>query len=86
MESGKEIIFADEYGMWMLPIFEQNCLRAYLYSSANILTPQAFVDTVMPLIIRDRATSCCNGVQNFALRVSNKEQTALLEKAIMRKN
>jgi hypothetical protein len=41
MESGDEIIFAEEAGCWMIPTDEKAWLRAYLTSLAATATPEA---------------------------------------------
>jgi len=45
MASG-ELVFADELGMWMLPIRQEPCIKAYLESAAAILEPEEYVEVV----------------------------------------
>jgi hypothetical protein len=79
MEDGEEIIFADEYGSWMIPGNEQVFLDAYISSLAEVKAPEEYAKTVIPLIKRDSYTSFCNKVYSLALKHSNKEQ----EKSLM---
>jgi hypothetical protein len=41
MERGKEIVFADEYGRWMIPGDEQEFIAAYMTSLATMATPRS---------------------------------------------
>lgn len=78
MESGEDIIFADEYGMWMLPIHEEPYIEAYIQSAAAILNPSDYLEAVLPLIKRDGYTSFCNKVYEKAKLTANKKQQSLL--------
>lgn len=56
----EDIAFADELGMWMLPIREEPCIRAYLESAASTLDPDDYVKAilrVLPRIVRKCNTS-----------------------------
>ena len=82
MDSGEEIVFADEYGSWMIPGDEKEYIRAYTTSLAKIKSPEDFSDLVIPLIRRDSYESFVNKVYNFAIKVATDEQKSYLNKAI----
>lgn len=82
IDSGEEIVFADEYGSWMIPGDEKEYIRAYITSLAKIKSPEDFSDLVIPLIRRDSYESFVNKVYNFAIKVATDEQKSYLNKAI----
>ena len=82
MDSGEEIVFADEYGSWMIPGDEKEYIRAYITSLGKIKSPEDFSDLVIPLIRRDSYESFVNKVCNFAIKVATDEQKSYLNKAI----
>lgn len=85
MDSGEEIVFADEYGSWMIPGDEKEYIRAYITSLAKIKSPEDFSDLVIPLIRRDSYESFANKVYNFAIKVATDGQKSYLNKAIKSK-
>ncbi len=86
MEYGEEIIFADEYGSWMIPGNEPEFLDAYISSLAAVETPEEYTTVVIPLLKRDSYTSFCNKVYSLAVKHSNKEQENALKVAIKEQN
>lgn len=82
IDSGEEIVFADEYGSWMIPGDEKEYIRAYITSLAKIKSPEDFSDLVIPLIRRDSYESFVNKVYNFAIKVATDEKKSYLNKAI----
>ena len=84
MESGEEIVFADEIGSWMIPGDEKQFISAYLRSLAATATPEAFAVVALPLIRRDSRQSFASEVYQSAVRVATKEQRAYLEAEIGR--
>jgi hypothetical protein len=86
MEHGDEIIFADEYGSWMIPGNEEDFLDAYISSLAEVETAEGYASIVIPLIKRDSHSSFCNKVYSIAVKYSNKEQKKSLAKAIKEQN
>jgi hypothetical protein len=82
MEYGEEIIFADEYGSWMIPGNEKEFLDSYISSLAEIKTPKEYAQIVLPLIKRDSHMSFCNKVYSVVVRHSNKEQNKYLKSQI----
>jgi len=55
-----EIIFADEYGTWMIPADEKVFIRAYLRSLSAVSTPEGFAKAAIPLLERDSYESLHN--------------------------
>lgn len=53
MVGGDEIIFADEYGTWMIPGDEKTFIQVYLHSLSIMATPDEFTEVVIPLLDRD---------------------------------
>jgi hypothetical protein len=86
MEYGDEIIFADEYGSWMIPGKEEDFLDAYISSLAVVETAEEYTKTVIPLIKRDSQSSFCNKVYSLAVKHSSKEQKKSLAEAIKEQN
>lgn len=86
MESGEEIVFAEELGSWMIPGNSQQFIANYLTSLAAISTPEAFTEQVIPLLQRDRLNSFADQVYPTALKVGNAKQTAHLKAEIKRQN
>lgn len=86
MESGDEIVFADEYGSWMISGDEKKCIKAYISSLAATASPEEFAAATAPLIKRDSRQSFFAEAYAVALRVANKEQLALLLDEIKRQN
>jgi hypothetical protein len=86
MENGEEIVFADEYGSWMITADEKNCIAAYLTSLSAIASPEAYTETALRLIRRDGLQSFSGKVYESAVRVATEEQTASLKAEIERQN
>ena len=82
----EEIVFADEAGMWMLPIREEPCIKAYLESAAVILEPEEYVNAVLPIIYYDSHSSFINKAYETAQHLANKTQRALLDEKINQLN
>lgn len=86
MEDGEEIIFAHEYGSWMIPGNEKEYLNSYLLSLAKVKTSEDYTNIVVPLVKRDSYMSCYNKVYLTAVRHGNKEQKKYLKDEIKRQN
>jgi hypothetical protein len=87
MEDGEEIIFADEYGSWMIPGDEKEWLNAYLSSLAKVeVSPEEYVNIVVPLIKRDSYSSFCSKVYELAMKHCNEIQEKFLMEAIKAQN
>jgi hypothetical protein len=74
MESGDEIVFAEELGSWMIPGDEKQYVAAYLRSLAAITSPEGFVAVALPLIRRDSGHSFVSEAYRSAIRVTTKAQ------------
>lgn len=86
MENGEEIVFADEYGSWMITADEKKCIAAYLTSLSVIANPEAYTKTALRLIRRDGLQSFSDKVYESAVRVATEEQRAYLKAEIERRN
>jgi hypothetical protein len=84
VDRGEEIVFADELGMWMLPINEEPCINAYFKSAAAIYEPDKYVKAVLPLIRTDGYSSFKNKAYEKAKRAASKSQKLLLDSEIIR--
>lgn len=84
MESGDEIVFAEELGSWMIPTDERQAIAAYLTSLAATATPKAFTAVALPLIRRDSRQSFADQVYTAATAVASAAQKAHLEAEIQR--
>jgi hypothetical protein len=76
-----DIVFADELGMWMLPIRVEPCLRTYFRSAAAILEPEEYVDAVLPIILYYNSSGMSTAYES-AKRSANERQEALLDEKI----
>jgi hypothetical protein len=86
MEDGEEIIFADEYGSWMIPGNEKEFLDSYISSLSKVKTPEEYTQILIPLLKRDSYSSFCNQVYSIALKHSNEEQGKYLKDEIKKQN
>jgi len=77
-----EIVFADELGIWMLPIKEEPCIRAYFKSAAAILNAEEYAQVVLPILRQDSYSSFCNKAYAKAKLAANKQQKIALEEGI----
>lgn len=82
MEDGEEIVFADEYGTWMITGDEKRFIKSYLKSLSAISTPEEYASGAIPLIKRDSYESFHNKVYAIATRIANEEQKMLLKKEV----
>jgi hypothetical protein len=84
VDSGKEIIFAEEAGSWMIPTDEKAWLKAYLTSLAATATPEAFTAAAIPMLERDSGKSFSGEVYASALEVANPQQRGRLQAEVQR--
>jgi hypothetical protein len=84
LEYGKEIVFGDEIGSWMIPGEEKKFIVAYLKSLAAISTPETFTAGAVPLIKRDSGHSFADQVYVSSIDVANPEQKAHVEAELQR--
>jgi hypothetical protein len=85
MESGDDqIVFADEYGSWMIPVEEKEWVADYLTSLAATTTPDEFAAKAVPLVDRDSFQSFAAHTYKSALKAASNEQATHLKAEIMR--
>jgi hypothetical protein len=84
MESGKDIVFGDEIGSWMIPGQEKEFIAAYMTSLAAAATPEEFTAAALPLIRRDTWHSFATQAYVSAIRAATEAQRAHLEAEIQR--
>ncbi len=84
MENGEEIVFADEYGTWMIPVDEKKTCAAYLASLAATSTAEQYAAAALPLVRRDSIESFSKKTYSAALRAANKAQKAQLKAEVQR--
>ena len=86
VENGEDIIFAHEYGMWMLPGDEKVYIKAYVLSLAATKSPEEYAKMTISIIRRDSYESFCNKVYAKVIRAANKDQQNFLRSEIERLN
>lgn len=86
MESGEDIVFADELGSWLIPCEEKEILAAYMTSLAATKSPEEFTAAVLPFVRRDSYHSFADRVYTSANRVASKEQKSHLRAELKRQN
>jgi hypothetical protein len=84
VDSGEEIIFAEEAGSWMIPADGKVWLKTYLTSLAHTANPEEFATTALPILKWDSHNSFAAGVYASALQVANSQQRARLQAEIER--
>ena len=82
MEDCDEIVFADEYGTWMITGDEKRFLRSFLTSLSAISTPEEYATGAIPLIKRDSYESFHNKVYSTALKIATDDQKAQVKKEV----
>lgn len=86
MESGEEIIFADEYGGWMIPGNEKEFISSYILSLSKVSTPEEYTKIIMPHIERDSHMSFYIKVYSVAVRHGTKKQSKHLKDEVEKQN
>jgi len=82
MEDGYEIVFADEYGSWMITGDEKRFIKSYLTSLSMISSPEEYTIGAIPLIKRDSHESFSNNVYSFAIKIGSKDQKSHLKREV----
>ena len=82
MEDGHEIVFADEYGTWMITGDEKRFVNCYLTSLSMISSPEEYTVGAIPLIKRDSYESFSKKVYSTAIKIGNKDQKVHLKKEV----
>ena len=86
MCSGEEIVFADEYGTWMIPVDEKRIIPAYLTSLAEVSNSEEYAAAAMPLIHRDRIESFVNDTYSAAIHAADEDQERYLKAVVRGRN
>lgn len=86
MEAGDNIIFAHEYGTWMIPGDEKIYIKAYITSLAATKQPEGFAMMTIPLLRNDSYESFSNKVYSIAMKAASKEQQKHLKAEIKKQN
>ncbi len=84
MAMGEEIVFADEYGTWMIPVDEKQTIASYLRSLAATATPEEYAAGALPLIRRDSFESFSKKTYTAAVRAADRAQKAHLKAEVQR--
>jgi len=84
MENGDEIIFADEYGTWMIPGDEKVYISAYIASLAAAKSPEDYAKATIPLLRKDSYESFSNKAYSIATKAANKDQQKCLKAEIQK--
>ena len=85
VDSGEEIIFADEAGMWMFTGDEKTYYTAYLKAAASVLSDDDFVEKAMMVIRKDSHQSCFLGLYPVVQSLATSEQMLLIDSEVKRK-
>ncbi len=85
MEDGDEIVFADEYGAWMITGDEKRFITSYLTSLSAISTPEGYAADAIPLIKRDSYESFHNKVYSTALKIAKDDQKTYLKQEVKKR-
>ncbi len=85
MEAGDEIVFADEYGTWMITGDEKRFIKSYLSSLSAISTPEEYANDAIPLLKRDSYESFHNKVYTTAIKIANQGQKVYLKTEVKKK-
>ncbi len=86
VDEGREIVFGDEIGTWMIHGDEQQFIAAYMTSLAAVATPEEFAAAALPLIRRDSWQSFTTQAYTSAMNAATDAQRALLEREIQQRN
>ena len=84
MGEGDGIVFAHEYGTWMIPGDQKSFIRAYLHSLADLSSAEEFAAMAIPLIKQDSYESFAHKVYQAAIKAAKPEQKKLLVAEIKR--
>ena len=79
MEDGDEIVFAHEFGTWMITGDEKRFVKSFLSSLSATSTPKEYANGAIPLIKRDSYESFHNKVYATALLIANNDQKDFLK-------
>ena len=86
LDSGEEIVFADECSSWMIPVDEKVYIAAYMTSLAATMGPEEFTAAAIPLIRRDSWQSLSAQAYKSAISAANEEHRERLEAEVKRQD
>ncbi len=86
MEESDAIVFAHEYGTWMITGDEKRFITSYLTSLSSISTPEGYAADAIPLIKRDSYESFHNKVYSTALKIAKDDQKTCLKQEVKKRN
>jgi hypothetical protein len=81
---GDGMVFADEYGTWMIPVDEKKIIPAYLASLAATSSPEEYTAAAVPLIRRDSFESFTSKTYAAAIRAADPAQRKHLKAEVAR--
>jgi hypothetical protein len=84
VDSGQEIIFAEEAGSWMIPSDRRRQVAAYLTSLAAMGTPEEFTAIALPLIRKDSRYAFSTQAYAAAIHAATEAQRAHLDAEVQR--
>lgn len=84
MEDG-EVVFADEYGTWMI-ITKKDYHASYIKSLSQTEDEDEFTEKVLPLLMIDTYESLSNKIYDKIKKFANKKQLKKVQEAIALKN
>lgn len=82
MEDGDEIVFADEYGTWMITGDEKRFVKSFLTSLSAVSKAEDYIAGAIPLIKRDSYKSFHNKAYSTAVAVATDDQKKLLKREV----
>ena len=82
MEEGNKIVFADEYGTWMISGDKKWFATSFLISLSKVSTLEEYTIGAIPLIKRDSYESLHNKVYSTAINIGTADQTIHLKKEV----
>lgn len=85
MEDGEEIVFADEYGTWMIQSSEDYD-KAYIESLSKLENPEIFAEKVIPILKRDSFESFSSKIYSKVKKYGKVAQLKEVEKEIKLQN
>jgi hypothetical protein len=86
VDAGKEIIFAEEAGTWMIPFDGKEWLKAYLTSLAATAAPEQFAAAAVPIIAGDSHRSFGDEAYASAAAAATPAQRARLDAELERQH
>ncbi|MCW7551180.1 hypothetical protein NX722_00595 [Endozoicomonas gorgoniicola] len=86
VDSGEEIIFADETGMWMFTGDEKAYFTAYIKAAAGGCSDEEFVEKAMYALRQDNDRCCGYELYSVVQSIATKEQAERIDGEIKSRN